>query len=235
MAEPSCNRFLACLSDAAKIRLLRAGNSISLPVRASLFAAGTQPDFIYLLNSGLASTVIVTADGETAEVEMTGCEGPVGGISLLGPTPFPTTCFMQLAGDGVRIRRPVFAELVQGSAEIRSRLMEHIQMQSFLTSQAAGCHALHEVEARLARWLLMAQERAQSAFLPLTQEFLAEMMGSRRTTVTMAASAMQRNGLIEYARGKLTIVDRAGLENAACSCYSICKNLFEGLYAQPTE
>jgi CRP-like cAMP-binding protein len=118
----------------------------------------------------------------------------------------------------------------QTSPEIHSRILEFVQSQSLSLAQVAGCHRFHEAEERLARWLLMAQDRTQSDSLNLTQEFLGMMLGARRTTVTMIAGAMQRSGLIEYHRGTVSIPNRDNLIAAACDCYPIVRDLFDGLY-----
>jgi CRP-like cAMP-binding protein len=110
-----------------------------------------------------------------------------------------------------------------------------LQEQVSTLSQIAGCHRLHEAEPRLARWLLMAQDRTQSEVLHFTQEFLAEMLGSQRTTVTVIAGDLQRSGLIEYSRGKVRILNRAGLEAAACDCYGVIRELYLNLYQENPE
>ena len=116
--------------------------------------------------------------------------------------------------------------------EIRDRTLEFVQEQAVSLSQLAGCNRLHESEERLSRWLLMAQDRTGTDVLDFTQEFLGMMLGSRRTTVTLIAGVLQRSGLIEYRRGRVTILDREGLEATACDCYKITKELYRGLYTR---
>jgi CRP-like cAMP-binding protein len=108
--------------------------------------------------------------------------------------------------------------------------LEFVQEQTLSVSQIAGCNRLHEAEARLARWLLMAQDRTRSDVLNFTQEFLAMMLGAQRTTVTLVAGDLQRSGLIEYRRGRVKILNRKSLEEAACDCYKVIKNLYNNLY-----
>jgi CRP-like cAMP-binding protein len=162
-----------------------------------------------------------------------GSEGLVGGIHCLGPAKVSTNAFMQIAGTALKIRFADLRRKFRRSEEIRDRLLEFYQEQSLTVSQIAGCNRLHEAEERLARWLLMAQDRTQSDMLNFTQEFLAMMLGSRRTTVTIIAGALQRAGLIEYIRGRVKILDREKLETAACDCYRITKDLFDNLYSRP--
>jgi hypothetical protein len=155
----------------------------------------------------------------------------VGSFQLLGPAKVSTRCFIQLEATALRMR---FADLVymfRTNEEIRDRVLEFVQEQAVSLGQLAGCNRLHGNEERLARWLLMAQDRTHSDTLNFTQEFLAMMLGARRTTVTLIAGVLQRQGLIRYQRGKVKILDRANLEAAACDCYRIAKELYAGLYS----
>jgi CRP-like cAMP-binding protein len=122
----------------------------------------------------------------------------------------------------------------RSSEEIRDRILEFVQEQTFSLGQIAGCHRLHRAEERLARWLLMAQDRVQSDYLYFTQEFLAMMLGARRTTVTVVAGALQESGLIEYRRGHVKILNRENLAAAACECYQVISELYKNLYAGPS-
>ncbi len=169
-------------------------------------------------------------DGGTAEVEVIGNEGLAGSFHLLGSAPVPTSCFMQLGGSGLRVDLSELRNKFRTSDEIRGRILEFVQEQALTVSQMAGCNRLHEAEARLSRWLLMAQDRVQSDTLNLTQEFLAEMLGTQRTTVTTVAGILQRSGLIEYRQGVVKILDRENLVHAACDCYRIAKKLHTDLY-----
>ena len=137
---------------------------------------------------------------------------------------------MQLAGTASRIPLSHFREAFRSSEEIRDGVLEFVQHQSLSVSQIAACNRLHGAEERLARWLLMVRDRTESDTLTLTQEFLAEMLGAQRTTVTMVAGTLQDSGLIEYRRGHVRIVSRENLEDAACDCYQITKRLHGSLY-----
>ena len=161
------------------------------------------------------------ADGETAEVGMIGREGIVGASHLLGRSPVPTNCFIQMEAAALRIPLSVFQVAFRSSEEIRHRVLEYVQQQSNDISQVAGCNRLHEAEARLARWLLTAQDRIGSNLLDFTQEYLAEMIGAQRTTVTAIAGRLQQKGLIRYSHGHVTILSRSSLIEAACECYRI--------------
>ena len=235
MSNRTSNRFLTCLSEESREILMSRCVPVDLPIRFSLFEADQVPLHAFFITSGMASIVTAMEDGGTAEVGIVGVEGLIGGIYLLGPAKVSTSSFMQIAGTGLKISLSDLHKAFRTSGEIRDRILEFYQEQSLTVSQVAGCNRLHEAEERLARWLLMAQDRTQSEILNFTQEFLAMMLGSRRTTVTLIAGALQRAGLIEYSRGRVRILDREKLETAACDCYKIARDLFNNLYAQPLE
>lgn len=229
------NRLLSALTPAARNLLLSQCTPVDLPIHYKMYVAETAPTHAYFIMSGMCSLVTTMQDGMTAEVGVIGCEGLVGGLHLLGPAKTSTDSFMQIAGTGLKISQPELRKAFRSSEEVRYRILEFHQEQSITASQIAGCNRLHSAEERLARWLLMAQDRVQSQTLDLTQEFLAMMLGSRRTTVTLVAGTLQRSGLIEYSRGRLVITDREALERVSCDCYAITKNLLEGLYREKFE
>ncbi len=230
MSLQNNNLFLSSLSSSARERLISASTRVELPLRAPLYEAEQTPKFAYFMTSGIASIVTAMPDGGTAEVGLIGHEGFVGSFHLLGPEPVPTDCFIQLEATALRIPLRQLEMEFRTSEEIRDRVLEFVQSQALSLSQLAGCHRLHEAEERLARWLLMAQDRVQSDELDFTQEFLAMMLGSRRTTVTAVAAELQRKGLIEYRRGRVRILNREALEETACDCYQIIKRLHVNLY-----
>nr|WP_246301729.1 Crp/Fnr family transcriptional regulator [Granulicella arctica] len=224
------NLLLDSLSEDSLKGLLTRMRPVVLPLRTVLYEPEIVPAYAYFLTSGIASVVTSSADGGVVEVEVVGREGVVGALHLLGSAVVPTQCFMQLAGTALRIRLVDLRAAFLESGEIRGRLLEFVQVQSLTLSQIAGCHRLHEAEQRLARWLLMVQDRVQQETLELTQTFLAEMLGSQRTTVSAVAADLQRKGLIEYSRGHVRILDRKGLESAVCECYGVTRDLLANLY-----
>jgi CRP-like cAMP-binding protein len=230
LSSRSQNLLLASLSDANRELILSQCVEVALPLRSSLYKAEEPPVYVYFPTSGFASVVAMSADGDTAEVGLIGREGVVGGFHLLGPAKVSTDCFIQLEATALRTRIEHVRQVFHSAPEFNARVLEFVQSQGLALGQIAGCHRFHEAEERLARWLLMAQDRAQSDVLHLTQEFMGMMLGARRTTVTMIAGAMQRSGLIEYRRGTVRIPDRANLEAAACGCYRVMKELHDGLY-----
>jgi CRP-like cAMP-binding protein len=226
------NLFLDSLTAEVREALLKQCIAVDLPLRTSLYEAENVPSYAYFLTSGIASVVTSMEDGTSAEVGLIGREGVVGSLHLLGPAKVATNCFIQLPATALRIAFSDLRSAFRSNEEVRDRVLEFVQEQAVSLGQLAGCNRLHESEERLARWLLMAQDRTDSEALHFTQEFLAMMLGARRTTVTVIAGSLQRRGLIDYRRGKVVILDREGLEAVACDCYRITKQLYRGLYRQ---
>jgi CRP-like cAMP-binding protein len=203
---------------------------VELPIKTILYEPDSTPSYAYFLNSGLASIITPMANGDSAEVGFVGSEGIIGSLHLLGSARIPSRCVMQLAGKGVRIAFEDLQRAFEDSEEIRRRILQFVQCEAAMTGQIAGCNRLHHAEQRLARWLLMAWDRTHENDLNFTQEYLSEMIGTERTTVTAIAGDMQRKGLIEYSRGQVKILDRKSLEAAACDCYPILKQLICSLH-----
>jgi CRP-like cAMP-binding protein len=234
MIASHANLFLASLSPKNREFLLERSTPVTLPLKTVLYNAEEVPSHAYFMTSGIASVVSTMSSGATAEVGIIGREGIAGSLQLLGPGLVPTHCFMQLDGTGLKIPFSELKKAFRASEDIRDRANEFIQEQVLSLSQLAGCNRFHEAEERLARWLLMVQDRTQSDVLNLTQEFLAMMLGAQRSTVTLVAGSLQRSGLIEYQRGRVKILNRENLEAAACDCYQVTKHLYAKLYKQST-
>ena len=175
----------------------------------------------YFINSGLASILNVMADGKSVEVGLTGKEGFVGLPLTVGFETSPTRAVIQIAGTAFRVSAKDMTVLLRDCPDLEKKLQRYSQELALQTTQVAACNRLHKVEKRLARWLLMSQERVGSSHFLLTQEFLAHMLGTRRASVTVAAGALQRKGLITYKRGEVRIVKQRQLEEASCECYGI--------------
>ncbi|MBW4038313.1 MAG: Crp/Fnr family transcriptional regulator [Acidobacteria bacterium] len=230
MTGTTGNLLLDALSVETRTTILSLCRQIELPVRTLLHEQGETPAYVYFLCSGIASVVVTMAEGGSAEVGLIGREGLVGAMQLLGSTPTPSQTFLQMEGVTLRMRRDDLKTLFVTSTELRNRILEFIQQQSVTLEQIAACNKLHEAEERLARWLLMSRDRADNDTMTMTQEFMADMLGTRRTTVTLVASSLQQRGLISYRRGKVTIVSRHDLEKAACDCYRVCHEALTALY-----
>ena len=153
----------------------------------------------------------------------------VGIPVFLGAQTIPGVAIAQIPGEAIRIRSEVFQHEVEAGGALRDLLNLYMEALFTLVSQTAACNRLHTIEQRCARWLLMTQDRVETEQFPLTQEFLADMLGVRRAGVSEVASQMQRQELITYSRGIITVLNRQGLENASCDCYWIVRNEFERL------
>jgi len=186
-------------------------------------------EFGYFLNQGMTSLVALSADGRSVEVGIVGREGMVGMSITVGLLRGTFRAIMQMSGCGVRIRSEIFQEVLCCAPTLQSKLSRFALMHGMQVSQLAACNRLHDVEQRLARWLLMCQDRVDSPVLPLTHEFLAQMIGTGRPSVTLAAGALESAGLIENMRGTVKVLNRKGLERAACECYGVIQNFNGGL------
>jgi CRP-like cAMP-binding protein len=192
---------------------------LPLSTHEVLNEAGAPIQHVYFMNSGLASVLNVMEDGKSVEVGLTGKEGFVGLPLLVGFKSSPSRIIVQIAGSAYRMKASALLDSLDKCRTLERRLHRFSQVLGAQAAQVAACNRLHEVDERLARWLLMSQDRIGSDLVPLTQEFLAHMLGTRRSSVTVAASILQKAGLIKYTRGHVNIVNRRGLEEAACECY----------------
>jgi CRP-like cAMP-binding protein len=227
---PLSNVLIDALPDENRRRLLAQGTRVSVPIRTSLYERRDPPRYVHFLTSGIASVVTSMSDGETVEVGTLGREGAPQGIHLLGTAPLPTRCFMQVSGTAIRFDLGVVEGLFANDGELRRVMLAYAQYHTLMLGQMAGCNRLHGVKTRLARWLLMIQDRTGDSVMRLTQEFLGEMIGSQRTTVSEVVGALEERGAIENTRGKIRIVDRTGLENMSCECYLITRQLLANIY-----
>jgi CRP-like cAMP-binding protein len=232
MPYPLSNILIDGLPSESRRKLLEQMKRVPLPVHTSLYEPGDSPKYVHFLTSGIASIVTSMSTGDTTEVGTVGREGVPQGVHFLGDLPVPTRCFMQVSGTGFRMDFAALEQIFESDRAVRKAVLAYSQYQTLLLSQIAGCNRLHDVHSRLARWLLMVQDRTAANLLKLTQEFLSQMIGSQRTTVSTVAGALQARGLIDYSRGNVRILDRTGLENAACECYPTTRSLLAGLYGR---
>ena len=225
--EPVANRILAALPKEEYQHLLPHLEFATLNFKQALHEPNVPMRFGYFPNSGMICLIAVMRDGASVEVGVIGNEGFVGTPILLGVKSTPNRALVQIAGSAFRIKAEALETVLPRTPRLELMLRRFIQAQAFQLAQSVACNRLHQVEGRLARWLLMARDRVGSNLLPLTHEFLAEMLGACRSTVTLAAGALQRAGLIEYSRGRVRIVDGTGLAKSTCECYAITKQQFE--------
>jgi CRP-like cAMP-binding protein len=215
------NRILSALPDSEFEALRPHLEPVPLKYHQTLHESAGEIDGAYFLNRGMVSLVVQSTDGRSVEVGIVGREGCVGASLAAGLKRSPYSTLVQIAGDGQRVRTDAFIEVMESAPELKRLVNRFAQIQGMQVAQLAACNRLHEIENRLARWMLMCQDRIESDMLPMTHEFFAQMLGAGRPSVTLAAGVLQRAGYIRYTRGKVTILNRQGLEGAACECYRV--------------
>jgi CRP-like cAMP-binding protein len=215
------NRLLAALPSETLATLDRDLKHVSIAQGAVIFEPGAPLDTIYFPQSGLISLMVVTRGGDTVEAATIGREGAVGLHGALGARLSFTRATTQVGGNFSVIRADRFEQGAGDSGRVQNLISKYTELMWAEAQQIAACNAVHDAGSRLARWLLQSSDRVGSNQLPLTQEFLAQMLGVRRTTITLLAQTMQDKGLISYSRGRIAIVDRQGLKACACECYHI--------------
>ncbi len=223
------NRVLLATPD-NEFDLMRADLTyIDLPSHFSLHEPTQDIEFVYFPNRGMVSQVVVTKDGRTVEVGVVGKEGYVGSGLASGLSRSSVREIIQIAGDGFRMMGGALQRILRSAPQLQMLLSRHTGLQGMQVAQTAACNRLHDIEQRLSRWLLMTQDRVGSGMLPITHDFIATMMGTDRTTVSLAASVMQKDGIIDYVRGAVKIVNRRKLENSSCECYGVVQQLEDEL------
>jgi CRP-like cAMP-binding protein len=227
------NQILASLSKGEMARLTPHLSPIPLPVGRSLLNVGENIDYAYFLETGMASVVVAMSNGTMVESGITGNDGLVGFNVLLGSKSTPTRTFMQIPGEGYRIKVQYLCEEYERQGKLHKQINIYFQAHLVQTAQTAACNRLHDIAERLARWLLMCRDRMESDTFPITHEFLGHMLGTPRSTVTLAAGILQKAELIHYSRGKVNILNRKGLEKAACECYRTIRNEYDRLGILP--
>jgi CRP-like cAMP-binding protein len=230
------NAILSQLPDAEYAALAKFLVPIELPLGKKLSEPNDPIESVYFVNSGMISTDAVTKDGESVEVGVIGREGFSGLPALLDQPQMSHSVIIQGIGSGLRIRSSIVRDEFKKGGVLQQLVHAFAYLQMVQISQSVLCNRMHEVEGRLARWLLTSADRMESEELNLTQEFLAQMLGVQRSTVTVAASALQRAGFIGYSRGRIHILDRPNLAKAACECYSVvCESYQRILKQEPNE
>ena len=182
---------------------------------------------VWFPTTAVFSIITILPDGRAVEVGTAGPEGMVGIPVLLGVGSMPRQVFVQIAGEALRMDAESFTAALDEHPEMRRRLLRYAHAYLDDIAQSVACNRLHSLEQRCARWILKTHDRVRGDYLPLTQQFLAFMLGVRRAGVSVAAEALQRAGLIRYQRGKIMVLDRHGLEAAACPCYAINRDNFQ--------
>jgi CRP-like cAMP-binding protein len=218
------NHVLAGLPGEDYARLLPDLEFVQLPPGEKLYKSGDAIEHVYFPGDGLVSLVTHMNDGTTVEVGIIGRDGMVGIPVLLGNDIAFEEAVVQIEGSGMRMRSAALKESLKGShSPLLTQLLLYTRALMKQVGRTAACNRIHTVEERLARWLLMCHDRMESDDLPLTQEFISNMLGTRRASVGTAATGLQTEGLISYSRGHIKILDRVGLEESACECYLAAK------------
>ena len=223
------NRLLAALPEEDMARLRPHFEAVELSLRQVIQASDEPITAVYFPESGWVSMLTLLIDGNSAEVGIVGVDGMVGLPLLLGSDRSPTEAMIQAPGTLLRLGADAFRAELDRSVALRTLLLRYALAFQVQVTQTAACNGHHALEQRLARWLLIAHDRAQGDEFPMTQEFLAMMLCVHRPGVTVAARLFQQAGLIRYSNGQITITDRAGLEAAACECHGAVAREFERL------
>jgi CRP-like cAMP-binding protein len=217
------NEILLSLSPEECKRLSSTLEFVRVKIHQVIHEMGETIKSGYFVNTGVMSILAVQPDGKSVEIGLIGNEGFVGLPLLVGYRSSPSRVVVQADGAAYRCDSEKLKQILAECPELEQQLHRYAHRVAMQTGQVAACNRLHDVEERLARWILMTQDRLDSDHLPLTQEFLATMLGARRASVTVAAGILQKAGLISYTRGNVTILDRKKLEDAACDCYGIVR------------
>jgi CRP-like cAMP-binding protein len=221
------NGLLAALSRLGRQRLLANCEHVELRVADVPCRAGERIKHVHFPTDSIISTITALADGSRLEVGLVGHEGMLGASVALGFNISPQHAIVQSAGSAWRMSVPAFQQHTRDSVELGRVLNCYLYVLMGQLAQTAACSYYHLAQARLARWLLMTRDRARSSQFDLTQEFLAHLLGVRRVGITKAASSLREQGLIDYRRGAISILDEAGLEQASCACYGRANDMYE--------
>jgi CRP-like cAMP-binding protein len=219
-AGSSKNQILMRVSPEDFNRLRPEFSEISLTLKQRVYEQGKKIDYAYFPESGVISVVKQLDDGSVVETGTVGNEGMVGLPAVFGVGTSAARAFCQVPGRAVRLKAEVVLRERRRGGDFAELLLRFAHATMALLEQSVACNRVHSLEERMCRWLLMTHDRVGADRFPLTQVFLAEMLGVRRPTVNIAGRSLQRAGLIRYVRGNITIVDRKGLEDSSCECYS---------------
>lgn len=226
-SPPIANRLLAALPRACRARFLDACESVELQFNEILAEPRERTLKVYFPIAGFISLIVPVDNGSNLEVGLIGCEGMLGASLILGIDTSPLRALVQGGGSALCMDAGRFRRELDLSAALQRMLNRYFYVLYSQLAQSAACTRFHVVESRLARWLLMTQDRAHSRQFHITHEFLAFMLGVRRVGVTRAATTLSRGKLISYHRGEITVLDRGGLEGVACGCYAADKAAYE--------
>ena len=227
------NRLLTALPPDDLAELLPQFQPVELAIRQVLHEPGKAIGSVYFVETGWVSMLAYMEDGDAAEVGLIGREGFIGLPVLLGADHDDIEAMVQATGTALRMDAAALRQALERIPTLRTLLLRYALLHHEQVTRTAACNGRHQIEQRLARWLLMAHDRADGDQFPMTHEFLSMMLGVRRAGITVAAGQLQKAGLIRYERGCIEVTDRPGLESAACECYGVVRRAQDQLLAPP--
>ena len=222
--RPERKQLLDALPDAVRQRLFPKLERVPLPLGKVLYESGDAMRYAYFPTDSIVSLLYVLEDGASAEISVVGNEGIVGVALFMGGASTPSRAVVQSAGWAYRLAGPVLMEEFNRHGDLLLLLLRYTQALLTQMAQTAVCNRHHSIDQQLCRWLLLSIDRLDGPVLQMTQELIANMLGVRREGVTEAAGKLQKQGLIEYSRGHITVLDRPGLEARCCECYAVVKH-----------
>jgi CRP-like cAMP-binding protein len=228
-AEPRNNSLLAALPDAEWQRWRHFLEKVEMPLGEVLYESGATLTHVYFPTTSIVSLLYVMENGASAEIAVVGNEGLVGVSLFMGGESTPSRAVVQSAGHGLRLKAQLMKDEFDRAGPVLHLLLRYTQALITQMSQTAACNRHHTLDQQLCRWLLLSLDRLRANELAMTQELIANMLGVRREGVTEAALKLQQAGLISYTRGRITVLDRAGLERRTCECYAVVKREYDRL------
>ncbi len=223
------NHLLAALTDSDRAALVPFLSEVALDAGETLYEPENRVEVVYFPSHATLSVVSVMRNGDSVECGTVGRESAVGLLAALTGEAAGNRAVCQIAGSAMSLPAAVLRERAMASADLLNLLLRHLQLTIAQEEQSVACNATHPVPARLARWLLLSQDRSATKLLPLTQEYLAAVLGVQRATVSAAAGLLRDEGLIHYSRGQIQILDRPGLERRSCECYAAVRKTLQRL------
>src|SRR3954452_16371285 len=234
-AAPKANRLLAALPEENYQALLPLLERVDLPLGMALYESGGKQGHVYFPTTSIVSLLYVLENGASAEIAITGNEGLVGIALFMGGETTPSRAVVQSAGEGYRLKAAILKEEFERGGPLQLLLLRYTQALITQMTQTAVCNRHHSVDQQLCRWLLLSLDRLPSNELVMTQELISNMLGVRREGVTDAAGKLQEAGIIEYSRGKITVLDRPKLETKVCECYEVVRSETMRLFPPPAD
>ncbi|MDF0604784.1 Crp/Fnr family transcriptional regulator [Neisseriaceae bacterium TC5R-5] len=228
-ADPKQNHLLAALPEEIWLRWLPQLEFVEMPLGQVLCESGCMLSHVYFPTTAIVSLLYVMENGASTEIAVIGNDGVVGVSLFMGGESTPSRAVVQSAGYGFRLKAASMKKEFNQLGPVLHLMLRYIQALIAQMAQTAACNRHHTLDQQLCRWLLLSLDRLSGNDLVMTQELIANMLGVRREGVTEAALKLQREGLIQYARGKITVLDRAGLELRTCECYAVVKREYERL------